>query len=273
MNIKNINFICGLPRSGSTLLATLLNQHPEIYASPHSALVDGVSNLHKTFTESESVHFSLRLSAYQQTLWTLPHLFYQDIEKNIIFDKHFIWSTPENYRLALKISNNPRFIVCYRPVLEILASFVDVAVKNVNFYLNKELDSVDYYYKKYLSRNDAMAEYLMQEPRMLPNSILGLVNAKKNENSGMFKFVSYDSLVTDPQKEMFDIFNFLKIKPIEIQTENLEDIFQYKDAFVLGVDNFHRIKQKIKKTSTKPEDLFSNFILDKYKNALAPAGF
>jgi hypothetical protein len=272
MKLKHLNFLCGLPRSGSTLLATLLNQHPEIYASPHSALLDGLYSIRETFIHSESVNYGLRLSAYQKTLWTVPQIFYQDIEKDIIFDKQFCWSTKENYELAEKISTYPRFVLCYRPILEVLASFVAKSVDNPDFYLNKELESKNFYAKNYLSKNDALAEYLMTGHELISKSILGLAYAKQNEKEGNFKFVAYDDLVSDPQKVMCDIFDFMKVESIDIKTERIENVFHYHDAVALGVEGFHWIRPEIKKESTKPEDLFSDFILNKYANALAPIG-
>jgi sulfotransferase len=272
VKIKHMNFLGGLPRSGSTLLATLLNQHPKIYASPHSALLDGLCTLRETFVNSETVRYGLQLSACQKTLWTLPQHFYEDVEKDIIVDKQFAWSTKENYELATKISTYPRFILTYRPVLEVLASFIDKAAKNPDFYLNAELESNYFYAKEYLNKNDAMAEYLMTQHHLIPKAILALSYAKQNENQGNFKFVAYDDLVNNPQKVMNDIFDFMKVEPMEIQVEGVENVFIYKDLVPLGVEDFHWVRPEIKKESPKPEDLFSDFILGKYDNALAPIG-
>jgi hypothetical protein len=272
MNLKHINFLCGLPRSGSTLLATLLNKHPEIYASPHSTLLDGLSTLHETFTNSESVKYGLQVSACQKTLWTMPQHFYQDIEKDIIVDKQFCWSTKENYELATKISTYPRFIVTYRPVLEVLASFVSKSVDNPDFYLNKDLESKNFYPKSYLNKNDAMAEYLMIGHDLIPKSILGLAYAKQNESKGNFKFVAYDDLVNNTQQVMDDIFNFMGVEPIELKTERVENVFRYNDSIYMGTEGFHYVRPEIKKESPKPEDLFSDYIINKYSNALSPIG-
>jgi hypothetical protein len=272
MNFKHINFLCGLPRSGSTLLATLLNKHPEIYASPHSALLNGLATLHDSFTNSEAVKYGLQLSACQKTLWTMPQHFYQDIEKDIIVDKNFAWSTKEYYELATKISSYPRFIITYRPVLEVLASFVAKSVDNPNFFLHKDLETYNFYPKNYLSKNDAMAEYLMIGHDLIPRAISGLAYAKQNESKGNFKFVAYDDLVNNTQQVMSDVFNFMGVEPIELETERVENVFQYHDSVELGVEGFHYVRPEIKKESPKPEDLFSDYILDKYKNALSPIG-
>lgn len=272
MKQKHINFLCGLPRSGSTLLATLLNQHPKIYASPHSALLGGLWAMREVFINSESVRWQLRLSAYQETLWTTPQIFYRGIEKDIIFDKQFCWSTPDNFELAMKIATNPRFIVCYRPILEVLASFVAKSADNPDFYLNREIEASNFYSKNYLSKNDAAAEYLMTHHSLIPKSLLGLAHAVKSTEQEMFKFVHYDDLTNDPQKVMQDIFEFLKLEPFQIETVNLKDIFKYKDSNALGVDGFHKIRPTIKKESPKPQDLFSNYILKKYENELTSVG-
>ena len=272
MNIKNINFLCGLPRSGSTLLATLLNQHPKIYASPHSALLDGLSSMYSTFINSEPVKMQLRTAFYQQALWSMPQNFYSTVEEDIVFDKQFAWSTPDNMHLALKISTNPRFIVCYRPILEVLASFVSKSIDNPDCYLNKELESAVFFPKNYLSKNDALAEYLMHEHELIPKSMFALAHAKKNEDSGMFRFVSYNDLVANPRQEISSIFDFLGLEPFEPETENMEPIFYLNGFSSIGIKGFHEVRPSIKKESPKPEDLFSDFILNKYANALAPMG-
>ena len=272
MKFKHINGLGGLPRSGSTLLATLLNQHPEIYASPHSPLLEGLWALRDTFVNAESIKYGLRTSAAQKTLWTMPQHYYQDVEKEIIFDKQFVWTTPDNYEMATKISAFPRFVLTYRPILEVLASFVSKSIDNPDYYLTKELESKDFWPKHYLSKNDAMAEYLMTGHGLIPMSILSLAYAKQNESKNQFKFVAYDELVNNPQKVMQEIFIFMQVEPVEIKVSNIENVFRYLDAVPLGVEDFHWVRSEITKESPKPEDLFSDFILNKYNNALAPIG-
>jgi hypothetical protein len=234
--------------------------------------MEGLWNLRETFMRSEAVNFGLRVGAYQETLWTLPQLFYQNVEKDIVVDKSFNWCYPDNYELAKKISTHARFIVCYRPILEVLASFVSKSIDNPNFYLNKELDSSSIHAKEYLNRNDAMAEYLMVEHKLIQQTIAGLSHAKKNEDEGVFKFVAYDDLVRNPEQIMTEIFDFMKVEPMQIQTKNLTNFFKYQDSAIIGIDHFHHIRSQIKKESVKPEDLFSPFILQKYANALSPIG-
>lgn len=272
MKLKVFSFLAGLPRSGSTLLSTLLNQHPEIYSSPHSAMLEGLWNLRETFVTSDSVALMTRVSSYQEALWTLPQNLYQDIDKEYIIDKNFGWATPGNYELAKKITIQPSVILTYRPVLEVLASFVSKAEKYPEFYLNKVLDETDFYPKHYLSRNDAMAEYLMTGHGLMNSALLGLGHAKLNEKTGNFLFLSYEDLVTKTNESLNKVFKFLYLKPYDVDINNVQNIFNYVDYNKFGIHNFHTVQPKIEKSKTNPEDYFSDYILEKYSNALKPFG-
>jgi hypothetical protein len=48
--MQKLYFLVGLPRSGSTLLASLLNQHPDVFASPTSPLMDLLCQTDRTMT-------------------------------------------------------------------------------------------------------------------------------------------------------------------------------------------------------------------------------
>ena len=48
--MKNLLFLSGLPRSGSTLLGSILSQHPEIYVTPTSPLSDLLCLIDESFS-------------------------------------------------------------------------------------------------------------------------------------------------------------------------------------------------------------------------------
>ena len=55
--------MCGLPRSGSTLLVNLINQHPDVHGSPDSLLSQMVKSCQQELTESiSSSQYSADLS-------------------------------------------------------------------------------------------------------------------------------------------------------------------------------------------------------------------
>ena len=52
--MKNYYFISGLPRSGSTLLSTILSQNPDFYADISSPLSMITENTVRVFSECEN---------------------------------------------------------------------------------------------------------------------------------------------------------------------------------------------------------------------------
>ena len=48
---KKIFFLAGLPRSGSTVLGSILSQHPEIAVTPTSPLLDLLCYTNQAFNE------------------------------------------------------------------------------------------------------------------------------------------------------------------------------------------------------------------------------
>jgi len=49
--MKTLFFLSGLPRSGSTLLGSILSQHPELQATPTSPLADLLCWIDQGFTK------------------------------------------------------------------------------------------------------------------------------------------------------------------------------------------------------------------------------
>ena len=51
--MKTFYFMAGLPRAGSTLLSTLLNQNPRIYSGPSSPVLGAMYTAHDNFKSNE----------------------------------------------------------------------------------------------------------------------------------------------------------------------------------------------------------------------------
>ena len=51
---KQLHFLSGIPRSGSTVLAAILNQNPETHVSTTSGLVHALDGLANTWALSRS---------------------------------------------------------------------------------------------------------------------------------------------------------------------------------------------------------------------------
>ena len=50
---KKYYFMAGLPRAGSTLLSSLLNQNPNLYSGPSSPVLGAMYTVHEHFLTNE----------------------------------------------------------------------------------------------------------------------------------------------------------------------------------------------------------------------------
>jgi sulfotransferase len=122
---KTFHFMAGLPRSGSTVLSALLNQHSKIYASAQTDLIDLLYQAQSKIPNYESYKAGLYQNSYERVLHAMPEIFYSHIDKPIVIDKNRSWGVPYNFEYLSPILNkNGKVILTLRPIIEILASLI-----------------------------------------------------------------------------------------------------------------------------------------------------
>ena len=84
-------FLSGLPRSGNTLISSLLNQNPEVYSSPISPLVQNIWVLHRNFEYEANITSEENQARHQKSIEDYTKSFYSDINKPVIFDREKEW--------------------------------------------------------------------------------------------------------------------------------------------------------------------------------------
>ena len=121
--MRKINFISGLPRAGSTLLANLLNMPENHHVTPTSATLDMLKVMRSNFSNDVTWKGQDRLKLYEPFRRGLKGFvdgFFED--KDVIFDKNRAW--PGNIKLIDDIMGNQdsKIIWCYRDPVEIIGS-------------------------------------------------------------------------------------------------------------------------------------------------------
>ena len=88
---KTIHFIAGLPRSGSTLIANLLKQNPEIHGESVSSLASLFGSLNASWSGIEANQEYENMDAKKGVMHSILQGYYNHIDKPIIFDKDRGW--------------------------------------------------------------------------------------------------------------------------------------------------------------------------------------
>jgi sulfotransferase len=265
---KTYHFMAGLPRSGSTVLSALLNQNPQVYASPQTDLVGMLYELESKIPNYESYKAGLFYDGYMAVMKNVATNFYSKIDKPIIIDKNRGWGTPYNFtELSPYVNPDGKVILTMRPILEVLASFVKVAkesekVTNYLAYLNQNL-----WVSNYRDQTDAMVENLMQPNGEIDRAIFSIANLLKNHRDRVY-VVWFDDLTENPEQTMKGIYDFLGVDSCNHNFKNIKEVDKHDDLNAFGIVGLHDIKKKLAKPKTDPSEFLSEYVVQKYGNAL-----
>lgn len=265
---KTYHFMAGLPRSGSTVLAALLNQHPDIYASPQTHLLQMLYELNEKIPNYESHKAGLLHAGYNNVINSIANAFYSHISKPVIIDKNRGWGTPYNWsNLSGYVSPEGKVIITMRPILEVLASFakaLEETRKTLGYapYLVQDL-----WVTHYRDERDAQIEALMKPNGEVDRAIFSIANLLKNHRDKVL-LIWFDDLTEAPQETMNQIYDFLEIKRHQHNFDSIEEVDKHDDVNGYGIVGLHDVGKKLNRPDTRPEDYLSEYVIKKYGNAL-----
>jgi sulfotransferase len=263
--VKTYHFLAGLPRSGNTLLSSILNQHPDIYSSPISPLPFYLHNM-QVFNDTDETPRRLNdKKPLNNVLKNMIDNYYQDINKSIIFDRNKAWATPANLAVMQQyITPNPKIVFTTRPIIEILTSFISILPKNS--YIDIEMQQQGWWCKSYLTENDNRCDYLMRPFGLIDQTLMGINEIIKPENKNIFCLVKYEEIINTPQETMNKIYDFLELPNHQHDFNNITK-HEIDNDDTLGLPaNLHEIRPQLKKISKDPKEVLSEYVINKYSN-------
>jgi sulfotransferase len=255
-----------MPRSGSTMLTAILNQHPDLYASEVSPIRNFLAILEQDVFQMESFKANYRQESHINVLKEVGNIFYNDINKEFILDKNRTWGTPYTFGLAKLINPNPKIIFVMRPILEVLASLISVMEKNPLNLFDNDISSKDFFSKYYREKNDYRCDYLMRSGGEIDAAILAVANMVKNHPSNTH-LIWYENLMSSPQEELNKISDFLEISRFDYDFNNIKQVDRLNDmdAFKMIL---HEVRPSLSVSKTNPSKVLSKYVIEKYSNAL-----
>ena len=242
--MKAYYFLTGLPRSGNTLLGSIINQNNKISLTANTILTDVIYQLHllndcqilKNFPDKKS---------FNNIIKNVFNNYYKDWKSKFIIDRG-LWGTPSNLQLLKSIIKKPKFIILYRPVLECLASFIKIE-KPINV--------------------ERRCHQLMSDEGMIGKSLWSVKNIIKEKEN--YIRINYSDLINKPLDQINKIYKFLKIDNFNHTFKNFNDFstnnIKYDDS-VLNAP-LHKIRtDKIKLNKYSVKDYLPANIIKEYSN-------
>ncbi|MCC6681634.1 MAG: sulfotransferase [Phycisphaeraceae bacterium] len=225
-----------LPRSGSELMQALLSQHPEVYASATSPLLEywygayGNYNLAERKSQNEQTMRRAFLGfcnegtkGYYEALTSRP----------VIVDKSRGWL--EYAELLWEVYPDARIVCMTRKVADIVASLERIYRANPGHPETRHLPKT--------------AEQRAQYWTTSGNLPLGLALDRLRDRQARgpdarIRYVDYDHLVDEPVKVMRSVFEHLQIDPLDIDPMNVRKSVPEDDTHY-GIFGRHQLRQEV----------------------------
>jgi hypothetical protein len=223
---KKLHFLSGLPRSGSTVLAAILNQNPETHVSTTSGLSAALGSLVSAWENPILSGADIDRNRLAQTMRGTIDSFYETTDKPIVIDKSRSWPSPEILQsMENVLGRKPKIITTVRSVPDCMASFVRVA---------KPEDFNDF------MQSSPLANHLKQSYISLQAGLAAAPDC--------FLIVEYDDLIESPEQELRRIHEFLELPKFAYDFENIDgEPVKEDDEKIHGVAGLHDIKTKLEK--------------------------
>lgn len=258
--MKTYHFMAGLPRSGSTLLKSLIDQNPNIHTEPVSSVMELMYHTEEYFKQSEQYQGYQKPQNAHKIISSFIENQYYEREEEIIIDHCRAW--PNNIeRLKTYITPNPKIICPVRNITEVLTSFITMIHRNsdeFNFIDKALIDggfSVD---------DDNRCQYLMGDDGIVEQALWAQSQAFVRHDDKYLLMVEYDDLVNTPEETMRRIYNFLEVDYYHHDFNNVQNNHRESED-QWNLKDMHYVRDRVKKTSKNPEDVLSPFILNRYK--------
>lgn len=253
----------GLQRSGNTLLASILNQNPDIYVSPSSSMMGLIGAAMGQLNSPQNIDYE-RSNDIVNVAHGIGDLYYASKDQQYIGDKNHWWCIQSNIDMLLMAGYKPKVICPVRDVLEVLASFNTLIEKdpgNKNNVIDQGTLAETFPNKPMADRR---AEYLMQSKMDMPILLNGLKTALLPEYKDMFLFLEYNDIVDKTESVVQRIHDFVEIPDFHYSYTGLKH--DMPRSSLTGINNLHKVRPEIKRVSVDPADIYLPETIQRYSN-------
>jgi sulfotransferase len=248
-----------MPRSGSTLLSSILNQNEKIFATPNSALCQIMWDAQSYIYNSEQFQGYPNFVGAETILKSMADNYYSGYKEKFVIDKCRDWGVPDNLVMIERyITDKPKFVTVVRDVLEVLASFITLVHKNEgsNNFIDSNLSMKN-------PTDDDRCDFLMKPGGTIDRCLWAIKSVIESEHQ--VHIISYDDIINNKEKTIQGIYDFLEIPQYKHDFNNIINKYPEND-FIYGLIGFHTVRSSVEKVSKPVTEVLSDYVINKYGN-------
>jgi len=237
--MKKFYFISGMPRSGSTLLANILNQNPNFYATATSGVLDLLLSIRNSWDNVTEFRANRNDIAKEKVIQSILYSFYEDKEKSIIFEKSRGWIAHIEF-LEKIMGEKAKILVPVRDVREVLSSFEKLWRETSK--TNQTPQERENYIK--FQTVQGRCGIHLEENQPVGLSINRIKDAFLRGFKDRLYLVDFDDLTKIPNETMMGVYKFLNEEFYQHNFDYVEQVTQEDDS-VHGYKDLHTIRNKV----------------------------
>ena len=232
-------FLSSLPRSGTTLLTSLLNQRDDVYATPTSNLthIIGGTVFNWNDTNKTEAQSATHEDLYRVVKGIIDNRYTTD---KLVFDNGRDWADPVIINTMHHVQKDIKIVATVRPVAECLASFVKITnPPDVNEFI-KSSPVIEYFIKSYKKLRAGYEAY-----------------------PECFLLVEYENLVTQPQKELDRISEFVGLDKFKHDFNNVPESKEIDTSW--NIKDLHKVRKKVSKSNYSAKEVLGDKLYNHYQ--------
>ena len=230
--------MAGLPRSGSTMLKSIINQNPNIHTEPVSPVLELTHYTNQYFMDSEQYLGYPKPNSAYKVISSIIEDYYDEVEKPIIIDHCRAWSN-NIQMLKTFVTSNPKVICPVRNITEILTSFITMIRRNsdqVSFVDQHLIDS------GLPINDDNRCHYLMSKNGIVEQALWAQSQAFiRSDDKKYLHLIEYDDLIQKPNETMAGIYEFLELDNYQHDFNHIENAHREVDDLSMCIFNVIKI--------------------------------
>jgi len=227
---KQLLFLVAQPRSGNTLFASIMNQNPDIAATPNSITLEIMKDLYNLKQTDVFLNYPDHKSL-DNVLNSVFDNYYKDWPQRIIIDRGPVMTIGNFYLMQKHFKRPFKCIVLLRDLMDVLASYMQWYTENPNSFVNR-----------YNCKNDEeKLMMIMNKDGAVAKDLEAIKNSYNYKD--MCHYVKYDDMVTNPEQEFRKIYKFIGEPYFNHRFNNLDQVnvngLSYDDKIVGS--NMHKL--------------------------------
>jgi sulfotransferase len=257
---KRIYFLAGLPRSGSTLLANILAQHPALYVTPTSGIVDMLVQVRNAWDRNEAFQATDRRQSEQikeRVMRAMLRAYFCHVPQPACVDKNRYWAEFLEMAAALLGGRDRvKVIVTVRDLRDVLASFERLYRKTSALGQIHQEAALALKFKTALGR----VETFVDDAQPVGRAYNAIRDAVTRGWRDRMHFVDYEELTQRPAQTLAGVYRFLGEAEHEHDFDNVEQV-TLEDDFVYGFKDLHVIRAQVRPQAPQWPQVFDDAVL------------